>query len=407
GPAQTGSFTSTVSVSAGQEFTIASTAAGQTTTYYIRCLPSDFPAFTASRTGSTQAEFYVVTPNLYLPPPGVVARYVAIFDTNGVPVWWMRSAGNTVPMDAKLLSDGDIAWMHQWPTAPGGEEHRLDGSLVRTLNTVGGGADQHDVVLLPNGDYLMGRTFTRFPVDMSACGGPVNGVLRDFELQELTPSGALVWSWRASDHIPVSEVAPQFRGACRYGGDVYHWNSVDPVDGGYVLSFRSLDAVYRIDRATGAIVWKLGGTPTSQSLAVINDPYSATSTFCGQHDARLLLDGSLTVHDNGSGCNRPARVVRYAIDPTARTATLLESLRKPFVPGSSWCCGSARKLPGGDWVVSWGASRYVTEQTPDGRLVFTLTFLQGLASYRAFPILPGQLSIAALRAGMDAQYPGG
>ncbi|HET8978250.1 MAG TPA: hypothetical protein VFN87_08830, partial [Solirubrobacteraceae bacterium] len=47
GPAQTGSFTSTVSVSAGQEFTIASTAAGQTTTYYIRCLPSDFPAFTA------------------------------------------------------------------------------------------------------------------------------------------------------------------------------------------------------------------------------------------------------------------------------------------------------------------------------------------------------------------------
>lgn len=406
GPAQTGSFTSTVSLSAGQEFTVASTAAGQTTTYYIRCLPSDFPAFTASRTGPTQAQFYIVTPNLYPPPPGISPRYVAVFDDNGVPVWWMRSSGNTVPDDAKLLPNGDIVWLHSWPTAPGAEEHRLDGSLVRTLNTVGSGADQHDIQLLPNGDYLMGRTFRRYPVDMSSCGGSTSGVLLDFELQELTPAGALVWSWRASDHIPVSEVASPFRSTCRYGGDVYHWNAVDRVAGGYILSFRHLDAVYRIDQATGAIEWKLGGTPRPESLTVLGDPYSATSTFCGQHDARMLPDGSLTLQDNGSGCNRPDRIVRYAIDPTARTATLLESLNKPFFPASSWCCGSTRKLPGGDWVTSWGSSRYVTEQTPTGARVFTLAFA-GLSSYRADPVLPGEVSIDALRAGMDAQYPRG
>ena len=64
--------------------------------------------------------------------------------------------------------------------------------------------------------------------------------------------------------------------------------------------------------------------------------------------------------------------------------------------------GSARLLPDGHWVVSWGNIPYVTEQTATGRPVLTIRFADPLFSYRAFPVLGHRLSRAALRAGMDA-----
>jgi hypothetical protein len=250
----------------------------------------------------------------------------------------------------------------------------------------------------------MGRTFKQSPVDMSSCGGPTDGTLRDFELQELSPNGGLVWAWLASEHIPFTEVTVRWQSQCATGGDIYHWNSVEPDGDGYVLSFRHLDAVYRIDRGTGAIDWKLGGVSRPESLKIVGDPLSSVSTFCGQHDARVLADGSLTVFDDGTGCSRPSRAVRFAIDQTARTATLRKDLRDSD-GASSDCCGSARRLPGGDWVVQWGNNPYFTEQTGTGIPVFKLSFTPGLWTYRAKPVLPGHLSRAALRAGMNAQYP--
>jgi hypothetical protein len=399
-PWRNGGFTQTVSLTAGQSFEI-STSAGET--YVIRCLPSDFPTFTATRNGPTQAEWYVVTPNFGTPVEGVSRQYVAFFDNNGVPVWWMPSAGSSIAVDAKLLPNGNVVWMHVLQPGPSGaEEHQLDGSLVRTLDTVPGGADFHDIQLLPNGNYLLGK-YTVRTGDLSSCGGPETGAFADAELQELSPNGDLVWSWRASDHIPFTELTATWQDQCSTG-DIYHWNSVERDGDGYVLSFRHLDAVYRIDRATGAIDWKLGGDPRPESLTVVDDPLSAVSTFCGQHDPRVLSDESLTVHDNGSRCDRAPRAVRYAIDETANTATLLEDVRDPEAP-SSFCCGSSRRLPGGNWVSAWGGNPYVTEQTGAGVPVFKLSFTQGLFTYRAHTVSPGQVSRVALRAGMDAQYP--
>jgi hypothetical protein len=49
----------------------------------------------------------------------------------------------------------------------------------------------------------------------------------------------------------------------------------------------------------------------------------------------------------------------------------------------------------------------VTELTPAGRRLFALRFggHKGADSYRAVPVMPGRLSIGALRAGMDKMAP--
>lgn len=407
GTAQSGTFTASIDLDEGQAFTVdALTSDGEVTSYHVRCLPADFPTFTAEHLGTTQTEWYAVAPfamaNFGPPPSGTSNRYAALFDNNGVPVWWQKSTQDRV-MDVKLLPNGDIAWLHFNAL---GEEHRLDGSLVRTLSTVSSGPDNHDLRLLPNGNYLIGRYYPRPGIDLRPCGGPQNGELLDNEIQEITPDGALVWSWDAFDHIPVSELSPPWMDQCTSPPyDIYHWNSAELDGDGLVMSFRHLDAVYRIDRTTGAIDWKLGGTARPESLTVLNDPaFDNGGSFGGQHDARVLADGTLTVADNGSRRDRAPRAVRYEIDPSAKTATLVEKIEDPDATASG-CCGSARKLPGGNWVASWGNNPFVTELTPSGDRVFRLSFTQGFFTYRANPIPFGELARSDLREGMEAMFP--
>jgi len=400
------SSTTTVRATEGQRFAVTVVGPGwRWSTYHVRCLPLDFPTYAAQRTGRTQAQWYVVAPFGGAPPPGTSTNYVAIFDNEGVPMWWYRAPYQ--PVDAKLLRDGSIGWLQYNETEAlqgGADVYRLDGTKVRHVDTVGGGADHHELLRLRNGNYLIARYPRQSGVDLTSCGGPVSGVIYDNEVQEITPGGALVWSWKASDHLSPGDISVRWRDTCTVAtpADIYHFNSVEPDRGGYVLSMRHLDAVLRIDRRTGRIDWKLGGTQSPESLVPIGDAETAAGGLGGQHDARILPDGTLTVHDNGTRAAHPTRAVRYRLDLRARTATLLEDVRDPDVP-TTVCCGSARRLSGGNWVMAWGGGPIVTELTGAGAPVFRLTL--GLFSYRADPISFGVLSPAALRRGMDVMHP--
>jgi hypothetical protein len=379
----------------------------------VRCLPKDFIKWSSERHGKPQARFYIVTPA----EGGKGSPFVAIFDTHGVPVWWKR-AGFT-PIDAKLLPDGNLAWS-EFGNSPFAlrpapyEERRLNGKLVRRLGAVGVNTDFHDLQVMPNGDYLFLSYVPRDePVDLSPYGGPENALVLDGEAQEVSPAGKLVWSWNSKDHVATSESTPGMKSLLKAAAhlpdgrtayDLVHINSIEPAGGSVIVSMPFTDAIYRINRATGAIEWKLGGTHRAESLKVAGEP-DDSFVFGFQHDARLLSDGTVTLHDNRTGSAFGPRAVRYRIDEAARTATRLEQVSDPNV-AQSLCCGGARKLPGGNWVASWGFNPVVQELTPSGRIVFGLHFGDSLFSYRAVPVLGKQLSVRALRAGMDAMHGG-
>jgi len=392
-------FTTQVTLTPGQSFPIVVSLFGHSKTYNVRCLPTDFPAWTTERSGIPQAEYYIIAPN-----PAIAARaamnYVILVDGYGVPLWWYHS--DTSPIDAKVLSSGNLAW-----TRPiSGEERRLDGKLVHTFKadaSIGGTLDTHEILLLPNGNYLFIANVKRGPVDLSLYGSSPAAEILDNVIEETTPDGTLVWYWSSMDHISVAETDARWRQFLvqKSPADPYHMNSIEPNGASYVVSFRHLDAVIQIDRATGNIQWKLGGSQRPESLKFVGDSYD---NFSGQHDARILPDGTLTLQDNGSFTGRSPRAVRYTIDSVARTAGLVEQVTDPDV-SEAICCGNARKLSGGNWVMSWGLSPFVTELTPVGKRVFRVTFLDHYFSYRVAPVPFGTLSRAALRQGMDAQFP--
>ena len=179
-------------------------------------------------------------------------------------------AGRFARRRGDALPNGNVGWSQNPPTTAGAEERRLDGQLVRTINTVAAAADFHEFMLLPNGNYLLGANVVRS--GYSLCGQS-NLTILDTGIQEVAPDGSLVWSWYPSDHIALSEIPAEWCGSILANGansgvyDAYHFNSADPDGDSVVLSFRHLDAIYRIGKATGDVEWKIGGTPILQSLA--------------------------------------------------------------------------------------------------------------------------------------------
>lgn len=406
---RTGSFRTDVSLSNGQAFPLIVNTGGRRLTDSVRCLPGDFPGWTATRTGRPQAAYYVLAPCCH-------GRYATIFDDHGVPIWWLHTRHYI--LDASLLPDGDVAV----GTESGGQfgkglsiakfnEYRIDGHYVRTFSIPGGiPTDRHELQLMPNGDYVVAAHVARSGVNLRRYGGPAHATVLNALIAEVSPQGKLVWSWSSEGHIRLAETGRWFKGWVlshparladgRKAYDIVHINAIARYPRGFLVSMRHTDAIYAIDKRTGDIMWKLGGTHTSKSLKIIGDD---VPDFGGQHDVRVLPDGTVSLFDNGTGRNRPARVLRFRIDAHARTATLVQEL-VDHQTGYSPCCGSARWVPGGDWVVSWGGTHVVSELTPEDKPVLTLDFPH-FTSYRAPPVLPGVLSRAALNAGMDKLHP--
>src|SRR5262249_16779666 len=154
------------------------------------------------KNGTPQAAYYATALLEGFPPN----NYSMIFDTNGVPVWWLKDRKPTALFTPLRLPNADFAIVK---LNGGMEEYGLNGQLVRSLNTVGANADFHDVILLPNGNYAMATAQT-VPCNLSSWGWPAGDTgLRmciDHVIQELTPQGVVVGTpWDAMTHIPPSE----------------------------------------------------------------------------------------------------------------------------------------------------------------------------------------------------------
>ena len=382
---------------AGQAFELTAIHYGNEQSYFVRCLPKDFSVWDYTRLAQPSHGLYVVAPTL----GGPSGKYVVIFDDHGVPVWWLKTS--EVPFDAKILADGTVGWTE----ATYAQIRELDGTLLRTVQTVGVPFDFHDLVVLPNGNILLVSYPVRKHVDLTAYGKGADETVYDSVVQEIDPEGKLVWSWNSKDHIGLEETgrwyslpSPAPPGIT----DLTHINAVEPVgDDSVLISLRHTDAVYRLDKATGEVVWKLGGTTRPESLEVLDDP-EGEYPFGGQHDVRLQPDGTITVYDNRTQLSGRPRAVRYEVDEADGTATLLEEVTDPEV-ASSFCCGSARRSADGSWLMSWGGVPLVTEFDAGGDRTFKLSFGSGPFSYRATPVADGLVTIGQVRAGMNSMNP--
>lgn len=371
--------------------------------YYLRCLPSDFPRYDFLAYPGVEPGLWLVTPTNIETRENV--NYAFVFDHRGVPVWWMHA--EPAAIDAQVLPDGTIAW-GQWSGGGFGVDPRaayeirtLDGELVGRVKTVGRNTptDHHELLETSRGNYIVLSYRPRERVDLRPLIDDADATVLDSVIQELTPEGELVWEWSSADHIDLRETG-RWLEQLEEPYDLTHINAVSELpDGDLLISMRNVDAVYRLDRETGEVEWKLGGTRTEDSLRVVGDPNP--QALGAQHDVRWIGEDEITIFDNQTETGAPPRALRLRIEgDTARVVELIEDETLTESP----CCGSARRAEDGSWLISWGGTPLVSAVEPDGERRFALEFESSVMSYRA--VSAGDYAdVERFRAGMSAQVP--
>ncbi|MBF6620126.1 MAG: aryl-sulfate sulfotransferase, partial [Patulibacter sp.] len=217
--------------------------------------------------------------------------------------------------------------------------------------------------------------------DLRQFGGPEDGSVVDGIVQEIdVATGLVVFEWHSLDHVGPEEGTsnlPSESGQSRF--DYFHINSVDEdVDGGLVVSARRTDAVYKIDRRTGEVAWRLGGNRSDFELG-------KGVEFFLQHDARVQSDGSIRIFDNSSEPEGGrSRDITVALDHRRGTATLVRDVGHPGTKLFAATQGNAQPLPDGGILLGWGSQGRVSEVGPKGGLRFDAELPDGFDSYRFY-----------------------
>jgi hypothetical protein len=238
-------------------------------------------------------------------------------------------------------------------------------------------ADLHEFKLTPQGTAFV-SSYNAVRANLTSVGGKANGTVFDQVIQEIyIPTGQVLWEWHSLGHVPISA---SYMGTPTPGPpyDYFHVNAIQLLpNGNLLITARNTWGVYEIDRATGQIIWQLGGKSSDYKMG-------KGATFEWQHDAELH-NGLLTVFDDADSPQEEkySRAIVLRLNNRTRTASLVRSYsHSPGVLSGSQ--GNMQSLPNGNVFVGWGADPDFSEYSSHGRQILNLTFQNPVNSYRAY-----------------------
>ena len=309
------------------------------------------------------------------------SSYVAAVDNRGE-VLWSRRGDTGLARTFKRLPDGRFLINqyvgHRYPPIFGLAQV-LDANLERVAIVsprppVNGGYG-HDIQITSDGNFLVTANSPRRDRTRP------HGVITNPLIQEISPSGDVVWQWDGYDHRDSMAWAVD----CVDAAEIPDWAHINSLylteDGDVLASFRHCHHVLKIDRSgrTGRVEWKIGGSEPEVGTGirwfrVTGDPYG---TFCGQHAASLSREGNLLLFDNGTfetslernpanpgrlcpsrrvvrGENNQSRAVEYVLQRAEGVATYRRSFPLDRRHGLAVFQGAVTELENGHWLISWG-----------------------------------------------------
>jgi hypothetical protein len=431
--------TLSIRVTEGQAVVAAATDGTATVEYWVRCLPHDFPVLEWTphpNAGALVPGYYLIGTD----EPTTSGCYAIVLDAHGVPVWYSQaqtSLGWCI-FDVDSVVPGSVSFDSVVDYPAEFELHQLSPPVTTKIAPAGLlNVDLHELLLLANGDYLVISSPLQSGVDLTGMqvlkldGGletlTASQPIMACNIIELAPDGTVVWTWTATDHFDVLEdsIVPQL---LPYGPnanlvvDPIHCNSidVDPTSGDLLVSARQLNSIFYIQRSTGNVLWKMGGSPASKDGATY---VSVADPFVQQHDARFQPgwsstcnggSGPISLFDDQTYEPNPARALVYDVtvgagdagggtdggcgDGGAAAGTATVAWQRAGA-GPSLAMGSFRILPDGSRIIGWGdiPGAGFTEVDVDGNDLADLTFPDGNTTYRALKVPVGTFDLGALR----------
>ena len=302
-----------------------------------------------------------------------------ILDDLGEPVWFRPLQREDMDvMDFKCQHYRGrpvLTWWEGVHTGYGqGEYVIMDGSYREVARVRAGNGyegDHHEFLISPQDTALL-DIYHKVTMDLSEMGGEKDATVLDGIVQEVDiESGDVLFEWHSLDHVDFDEsyVKPY---------DYFHINSIEvDLDGNLLVSSRTTCTIYKIDRRSGEVIWRLGGKRSDFDMG-----WGTRTAF--QHDARRQADGTLTIFDNRNvNKDEQSRAVVLELDEEAMTARLVREYTHPEKVLSA-TQGNMQVLPGGNVFVGWGSEPVLSEFSEGGELLFSANFPPESESYRAF-----------------------
>ncbi|MFN8036136.1 MAG: arylsulfotransferase family protein [Acidimicrobiia bacterium] len=314
-----------------------------------------------------------------------------IVGADGQPVWFQpitKSGIHAVDVDVQRYRGKPVLTWYEGRVFLGfgagefvvADQHYHEIARVKAGNGYAGG-DPHEFQITPQGTALF-LIYNPVRGDLSSVGGGTDEPVVDGIVQEVdVKTGDVLFEWHSLGVIPLQESDQHPDPKSDQPFDYLHPNSI-ALDGtdGLLVSARFTSAIYRLNRASGAIEWRLGGTASDFEVP-------AAAQFAYQHDARPRADGTISLFDNGattSTTKHRSRGLILKVDERAKTVSLVHEFPSPTDDVSS-SQGSMRELSTGDFLVGWGNIGGFTEFSPDGKVVGDARMTKPTSSFRALP----------------------
>jgi len=228
-------------------------------------------------------------------------RLLLMIDRDGRPVWSYRIEGvGTGRGDiVATLEDGDTVVVGGG-MAPGSPlEVDLAGRILwegphqEDAEFMVPGQMHHAFERLDNGNYVT--------LEWAFDGG-VYDVIREFDADHQT-----VWEWDFRSGVPEE--------------DSYVWCNAVQVDlegDAAYLNGMSKGLLYKIDRASGDVIWTLGKHGDFTNPQDVEYPFA-----WGSHGVDRLPDGNVLFYDNGHDSRGESRVAEWSLDEDAMVAQIV------------------------------------------------------------------------------------
>lgn len=346
------------------------------------------------------ANFY----NLNSPTPMVGQSGPFIFDNQLQPVWFHPVPKNVVANNLQVQQYQGrpvLSWWQGVVTNTGattsGQYVIVDQhyKLLATLSGQGGWVlSLHDFQI--SGRVAWVSAYKNIPMNLTPYGGPANGMLVDFAVQEYDlPTGRLLGTWDALHHVPLSQSkqpANVVANGFTIPWDAYHGNSIQLVGSNkFLVSLRNTWGAYLVDvnptnLDASTTEWTLSGNPTISNFSL-----PAKAQFRWQHDVRLGSNNVVSVFDDaccaitGPGkfgpASGPSRAVVFKLNPSNRTASF--QAQYPRARNFEvFFLGSTQMLAGGNVLVGWGNNPYFSEFSKAGKALLDVRWPGPDLSYR-------------------------
>jgi hypothetical protein len=260
-----------------------------------------------------------------------------------------------------LLDNGNLLWSGRLPEGPKGmgglggllREYDWSGNVVWEHRHVG---QHHDFRRLSNGNTIFLAWEVVPPEIVQKIPGGIpgtqhaDGCMYGDYIQEITPSGEVVWEWHACRDMAVETyvLSPS-----QNRDEFAHANAVSPLPNGDIyISFRRLNMIGLIDKATRKMKWQ-----------------HRDDSWGMQHDCEPLANGNITLFANG--CNITTNPFSRAIELDPRTGkTVWEYRGRPGYTFFSPHISGVQRLASGNTLICEGQWGRLFEVTPGGEIVW-------------------------------------